>query len=274
MVDDALERGWALSVYLWGRRQGTQDAMKTWVVLNDIQIPFQDNRVLKLVTDFAVRLRPDGVILNGDVVDCYSISDFDRNPLSRATLQREIAGAQRLMAAFQAVPKKIWIGGNHEDRLRRHVWKNPKLIAALDPKTRERVVQALDFPEVFGLGEVGFEWRPYGATYSLGKLLVTHGSIVSKHSGQSAKAHLEKYGQSVLIGHTHRGGVHYKRDIHGVHGAYENFCLCRLDPEYAQHPNWQQGFSVVHVNDNGHFNVNAIPILPGPSFMYGNERIA
>lgn len=248
--------------------------MKTWVIINDIQIPFQDTRVLKLVTDFAVSLKPDGVIFNGDIVDCYSISDFDRNPVSKATLDREIRGAQQLMALFQSVPQKVWIGGNHEDRLRRHVWKAPKLVAGLDAASRERLVSILDFPEVFGLEERGFRWLPYGATFALGKLLVTHGSIVSKHSGQSAKAHLEKYGASVLIGHTHRGGVHYKRDVKGVHAAYENFCLCRLDPEYVQHPNWQQGFSVVHVNDNGHFNVNSIPILPGPSFMYGGEKIA
>lgn len=249
--------------------------MKTWVILNDIQIPFQDTKVLKLVTDFAVALRPDGVIFNGDIVDCYSVSDFDRNPLSKATLGREIKGAQSLMGLFHQTPEKVWIGGNHEDRLRRHVWKAPKLIEGLDTKSRERLVAALGFPEVFGLGEKGFRWLPYGATFPLGKLLVTHGSIVSKHSGQSAKAHLEKYGASVLIGHTHRGGVHFKRDVKGVHAAYENFCLCRLDPEYVQHPNWQQGFAVVHVNEKtGHFNVNSIPILPGPSFMYGDRRIA
>ncbi len=248
--------------------------MKTWVILNDIQIPFEDKRVLKLVTDFAVDLEPDGVILNGDVVDCYSISDFDKSPLSQATLSKEIKGAGQLMERFKKVPEKIWLGGNHEDRLRRHVWKNPKLIRDLDPASRERLVAALDFPEVFGLGEYGFAWKPYGATYSLGKLLVTHGSIVSKHSGQTARAHLDKYGTSVLIGHTHRGGTYYKRDMKGVHVAVENYCLCRLDPEYVQNPNWQQGFAVVHVDErSGFFNVNTIPILPGNQFYYGGTLV-
>lgn len=247
--------------------------MKTWVVLNDIQIPFEDKRALNLVLGFTNDLKPHGVILNGDIVDCYSISDFDRSPLSKATLQKEITGAQRLMAKLARIPNKLWIGGNHEDRLRRYVWKNPKLLGSMDEGTRERVVAAMDFPEVFGLGEHGFSWLPYGGTFNLGKLLVTHGSIVSRHSGQTARAHMDKYGTSVLVGHTHRGGVYYKRDVRGVHAGYENFCLCGLNPEYTQNPNWQQGFSVVHVADNGFYNVQQIPILPGNRFYYGGTEV-
>ena len=248
--------------------------MKTWVILNDIQIPFEDKRVLNLVLSFVKDLRPDGVVLNGDIVDCYSVSDFDKNPLSGATLAKEIRGAERLMSSLSGIKEKIWLGGNHEDRLRRHVWKNPKLIGDLDADSRERLVAALDFPEVFSLSSHGFSWRPYGATFNLGKLLVTHGSLVSKHSGQTARAHLDKYGTSVLIGHTHRGGVYFKRDLKGVHAAYENFCLCRLDPEYVQNPNWQQGFAVVHVDEKtGFFNVQSIPILPGNQFFYGGTRV-
>jgi metallophosphoesterase superfamily enzyme len=242
--------------------------------MNDIQYPFEDKKVMRLVLNFVDELKPDGVILNGDVVDCYSISDFDKAPLSKATLEKEIRCAEGLMARLSKVPQKVWIGGNHEDRLRRHVWKNPKLIGNLDPASRERVVAALDFPEVFSLASYGFTWLPYGATFNLGKLLVTHGSVVSKHSGQTARAHLDKYGTSVLIGHTHRGGTYYKRDVRGVHIAVENYCLCRLDPEYVQNPNWQQGFSVVHVDERtGFFDVNTIPILPGTSFYYGGTLV-
>lgn len=229
---------------------------------------------MRLVLDFVDELKPDGVVLNGDIVDCYSISDFDRNPLSQATLAKEIKCAQGLMAKLRNIKERIWIGGNHEDRLRRHVWKNPRLIRELDRSSQERLVHALDFDTVFGLGEHGFRWFPYGATQYLGKLLVTHGSMVSKHSGQTARAHMDKYGTSVLVGHTHRGGVFYKRDIRGIHAGYENFCLCRMDPEYVQNPNWQQGFSVVHVDEKtGFFNVAQIPILPGNKFFYGGTEV-
>lgn len=248
--------------------------MKTFVILNDLQIPFQDTLVLnRLVLPFIDELEPDGIVLNGDIVDCYSISTFDKNPLTKAGLSLEIRLAQQLMARLAKIPTKVWVGGNHEERLRRLVWKNPYLLSSVDAKTREKLVKVLDFPEMFGLGEHGFEWLPYGGQYMLGKLMLTHGSMVSKHSGQTARAHLEKYGTSVLIGHTHRGGITYKTDVRGVHAAYENFCLCSLQPEYAQHPNWQLGFSVVHVFDNGFFNVQQIPIINRRTFFFGDRQI-
>lgn len=248
--------------------------MKTWVVLNDLQIPFQDKQVLdRLVLPFIDELQPDGVILNGDIVDCYSISTFDKNPVTKAGLTLEINQAQKLMARLSPIPEKIWIGGNHEDRLRRLVWQNPHLLGTVDKKTRAKLVQVLDFPEMFGLGEHGFQWLPYGGRFMLGKLMVTHGSMVRTHSGDTARAHLLKYGTSVLIGHTHRGGTSYKTDARGVHVGYENYCLCSLQPEYAQDPNWQQGFAVVHVFPNGFFNVQSIPIINRRSFFFGDRQI-
>jgi len=57
--------------------------MQTWVVMNDLQIPFHDKQVLELVLSFVERLKPHGVVLNGDVVDCYQLSDFTKNPMEK-----------------------------------------------------------------------------------------------------------------------------------------------------------------------------------------------
>jgi len=32
--------------------------------------------------------------------------------------------------------------------------------------------------------------------------------------------------------------------------AQECFCLCRLDPNYLAHPNWQQGIVLIEVDEN------------------------
>ena len=242
----------------------TEDHMKTWVVMGDIQIPFQARRVLDLVLDFIDDLKPHGVVLNGDVVDCYSLSTFQKDPLRRAGLAREIRESSILLARLARHTKeRWWLGGNHEDRLRRVLWENPEFAA----------VRALQFPELFRATEHGFRWKPYGGVLWLGKLLVTHGSLVLKHSGWTGRAHFDKYGNSVLVGHTHRLGVYYRTNAKGVHAAWENGCLCRLDPEYVQFPDWQQGFSVVHVGERGFFNVQQIPILPGCRFFYGGTLV-
>jgi len=240
--------------------------MKQVVVLNDVQIPFQDQPVLDLVTDFICDLRPHGLVWNGDMADMYQLSTFSKDPLSPYGLKDEIQQAGELQQRQgKYVKEKVWVGGNHEHRLQRYLWDHAAALQ-LDPK--------VEFERLFRTREHGFVYLPYGETVELGSLTVTHGSLVRKWSGQSAKAHFEKYGASIMIGHTHRLGVFYKRDIRGVHGAWENGCLCRLDPEYDQHPDWQQGFSVVHVHDDGSFNVQQIPIINREFFFYGSDKIA
>ena len=241
--------------------------MKTYVVLNDIQIPFQDDRVLYgLVLPFVDDLRPNGAILNGDIVDCYSISSHRKQAkkLLKANLNHEINGAQKLMRSLSGIDEKWWIGGNHENRY-------PNILNDLAPQLG--IIDGLDFQTVFGLGEHGFKWKEYGEYVMLGKLMVTHGDIVRKHSGYSAKAHFDKFGTSVLHGHTHRLGFYAHTNIAGVHGAWENGCLCKLDGlGYTHNPDWQQGFSVVHVDTNGFFHVQLIPIINRKLFYYGKER--
>ena len=236
-------------------------SVKTWVVLNDAQIPFHDRRALDNICGFVDDLKPYGTIWNGDIVDCYEISDFEKNPLSEASLSQEVAIARKYMARFQHLKKKVWLGGNHEDRWRRYIWKNAPTLSRL---------QGTDFASVFGLRDFGFEWLDYGELYSLGKLHFTHGSYITN----AAKRTLAKYGESVMVGHTHKLVAHYNRTLKGIHVGYENGCLCLLTPEYDAFPDWHQAFSVVHVDDrNGFYNVQQIPILDGGVFYYGNTKI-
>lgn len=241
--------------------------MKTWVILSDIQIPFQDKYVLEdLVLKFIKDLKPHGVCLNGDIADCYLLSDFSKDPASEADLKLEIKEVGELMDFLAKYSKeRVYLGGNHEDRLRRHAWKQVPALAETG---------YMDFSKVFRTKEHGFDYKPYGASLQLGHLMVTHGDLVSKHSAYTAKMTFDKVGSSVLVGHTHRLGAYYRTDVHGVHAAYENGCLCRMDPEYVQRPNWQTGFSVVHVEDKGNmFSVQQIPVLGRKCFYYGRDRI-
>lgn len=239
-----------------------ENSLQTWIIVNDLQIPWHDKAVTSLVLEFIRDLKPHGVVLNGDIVDCYQISDFDKDPkrVHVWTLKEEIRLAGELMDALRDVPEKWWLGGNHEDRLRRLGWRYPALSFMLD------------FPNLFKLPEHGFAWKPYGGSINLGKLEVTHGFIVRSASGVSAKAHFDRIGSSVLHGHTHRLGTYYRTNHRGAHVAVENGCLCRLNPEYVQHPDWQQGFSVVHVGPRGFFSVQQIPVLNSREFLYGKER--
>ena len=244
--------------------------MKSWAILSDLQISYHDPVVVNTALSFVEQLKPDGVILNGDVVDCYSISKFNHDPLQPETLDREIKQAGKIMDRLSKCGAKElwWLGGNHEDRLRKYVWSNSEMF-----KLSTGLLDHVRFPSLFNLQHYGFRWKDYGKGVWLGKLFVTHGSIVRKHSAETARAHFAKYGVSVLVGHTHRLGAYYHTDMGGPSVAYENGCLCRLDPEYEQHPDWQHGFSIAHVDPvTKRFHVDQIPILRRTMIIYGGKK--
>lgn len=241
--------------------------MHTAVVLNDIQFPFHSPVLYGLVVPFVLDLKPDVIALNGDIVDMYSVSDFDKDPLTQARLEDEIALAEELMGRLSNIPGKVWLGGNHEDRLRRYIWRHAQAFAGLSE---------LSFQRLFRLADYGFGWVDYGEFTMLGKLLVTHGDLVRVHSGMTARAHFDKHGTNILTGHTHRLGAYYRTRRGRPYVAYENGCLCSLTPEYVKYPDWQNGFSIVHFEEGGSFNVQQLPIFMQngrPTFYYGKDRI-
>ena len=153
----------------------------------------------------------------------------------------------------------IYSEGNHEFRLRRYLASEARALAELRAL---RVEALLDFDSL------KIAWRENNRPYRVGQLLFTHGSLVRKWSGGSAKGHFEKYGCCVIHGHTHRLGAFYHRDINDTYAAWENGCLCDLNPEYTTAPDWQQGWSVVwHGRD--YFHVDQVAVVHGKYHYHG-----
>lgn len=265
--------------YLESQKQFTDPAKllghpitaKRVAVLSDIQFPWEDENALELTLQFLTFWKPDTVILNGDITDCYACSAWDRDPLKTDTTLSELYKSDQLMKRLAKIPQKIWLGGNHEDRWRRVIWREScsagGLSAVVDALMHGIGVEDKDpheaFRRAFQIQENDFTYWPYGHYVELaeGNLVITHGFLSSQHSAYSAKRHFDRLGRSVIIGHTHRQGSYLVSQLWDPRGAWENGCLCSLNPEYVQFPNWQQGFSLVTITDNL-FHVDQVPILP------------
>lgn len=209
-------------------------------ILNDLQIPFQDDRTLGTVEAFLGDFGPDLEIYNGDIFDFYSLSSFDKNPTRRFKLQAELDAARAwLLNRAERNPdaRKILIEGNHEDRLRRFLWKYGDELGGL---------RALELDELLGLAEVGVERVNYRSIVDLLGFRVEHGY---KTSGSTAyPTNVSRWmaiatGSSGLCGHTHRFSQYAWTDSRGSHSYVENGCLCLTELEYAPFPNWQQAFT-------------------------------
>ncbi len=75
--------------------------------------------------ELAHRLRPDAIVLNGDVLDCARVSRHPRRRNSAAPkVSEEIALAKRDLGELPVKPRKFWPMGNHEARLDTYVANN------------------------------------------------------------------------------------------------------------------------------------------------------
>jgi predicted phosphodiesterase len=231
------------------------------VVLSDPHYPFQSKRCMQLALQFIRDHQPSTVHCLGDWVDMYSVSRFSRDPRRRMSVIAEAKAARGgLEDVRNAAPKAeiLFSEGNHENRLDRFlIDKAPELLG----------LEGLDIPSILKFDEYGIKYHTLLKPYRIGHLLFYHGSLVKKHSGMTAAAHVDMFGSSTIIGHTHRQGTYYRTSMRRSHVGVENGCLCN-PPDYTTAPNWQRGFSVVWF-DGPLFHVEQVPIINNRYVYHG-----
>ena len=236
------------------------------IVFSDIHAPFHDRNAIALAAKVAAWWRPDVAIYNGDDVDFYQLSRFDKNPNRTARTQDEIDTWHiECVAPLNAAlgkARKIKVPGNHEDRLRRKLWANPDLFG----------IGALELPELMQLRRYGIEYVELRVRFG-NVLEVTHGTRVSKWAGYTARLEQEqrRYSISTITGHVHRAGRFQTRvgNTHVV--SQEAPCMCTLDPEYMIDPDWIQGVTLFVVRD-GAVQIEPVLFTPDYKAMCGKQH--
>jgi Calcineurin-like phosphoesterase len=232
------------------------NGVQTVAVVADYHVPFHDPKTIRLVDEVLRDIQPEVLVYNGDLNDCYQISVFAKDPSRLSKLQKDIDKTVSILDRHNTIlprTQKILIEGNHEYRFQRFLWSDAPELSSLD---------SLTIPELYRLDQFGIDYIPYEQGLLINKVfLVLHGDIASIHSAYTAKRLFEKHGGCGMCNHTHRGGSFYKRDRFGTWGWWENFCLCSLNPDWIQNPNWQQGFSLIHFTDHSRFFVEQIPVI-------------
>lgn len=198
---------------------------------------------IDIVKAIAQDFKPDIIVHMGDLVDCYAISAYDKDPKRLKTLQAEIDQARAHLLDFRSLaPQFVLLEGNHEDRLRRLLWRLPAEAQALANLTAFQ--QGMTWPSLLGLEELNIFWVPtHQQPYTgLPNFLLRHGEFVRSQAAFSARAEHERFGKSGASGHSHRQGLYSASDWNGSHLWIECGHTGPSDPEYTRAPNWQPGF--------------------------------
>lgn len=235
------------------------------IVYNDAHFPYHDEKVLADILNIIEERQPDNIILNGDMLDCYSISTFDKNPFRMFTvgqhgnlmsaLQTEINMLKDHFKDLRKIAPNariVYNSGNHEHRLARYVFRSAPELSGLILSDSKHEVLSLPFLLELDAYNVEYKTSATGEGYvKVGDMLVGHFNKVNKHSAYTARNLLEDKGISIVQAHTHRGGSTYKTTMLGELQAHENFCTCDTNVEYTSTANWQQGFGIIRTNDGG-----------------------
>lgn len=233
------------------------------ICLSDCHIPFHDKPLLDLWLEFVKVLKPDGIDIMGDLIDCYTLSRFEKNPLRRHNIQEEVDTARDfLLELITVAPRDCEIRyseGNHENRLQRVLWGRAKELAPL---------RNLSIPQLFELEDLGIQYYPPEQPYRIGPLWYLHGDLARKSNwamtcgGMGAKAVSQRVAGNVIMGHTHQMGYISFRGWEGLREGYEIGCMCRFNLEYiVGTPQWQSGWAVVEFPTPGTFDVGFVRVL-------------
>jgi hypothetical protein len=245
------------------------------LLYGDTHQPYEDKVATSIVAQVASLLTPSVVCNMGDLLDCYSLSRFDKDPHRIESLQDEIDMARAHLAMMrQASPgsRFLLLEGNHEVRLQRTIWNMPGPAASL---AKLQVFQeSMTWPILLDTAGLGVEWVPHigqARQSFLPKFILKHGTVVRKKSAYTASGELEKYNRSGASGHTHRLGMHWHNDHHGSHLWVETGCTCSTTPEYVEDPDWQSGCVVLTFDSQtGAVAAEPVEIRNGLAIWRGN----
>lgn len=161
----------------------------------DCHIPYHDKRAWQLTLHVARALRPRHILVLGDFADFYAVSSHSKDPArtSRRRLRAEMEAARACRSDLDGLgaTNKVFVAGNHEDRLTRYLMDKAPELYDLD---------GVQIPELLGLK--GWTYVPYKEDYRLGKLWATHDVGYAGRYG--AQRLLDTYQHCIVGGHTHR----------------------------------------------------------------------
>lgn len=234
--------------------------IKTGIVLTDGHAPYQDKKVINVVSKFIKEIKPDEIVFLGDMLNYAPYSRhgkrFNESPYEQIA-EEHIACNLML---DELLPKQklslVWLDGNHE--------RNQDLYFTENPDTYDEAVHRYN---KLSLKKRGFKIiLPYGDIYTNGKLNFTH----AWRAGINAvRSHLiQDFHASFVMGHIHRSDIATCNNIERKPmQGYSVGCLCKPDWNYTMSRNSNHGLGVYYIAPNGNFSFYNVVIVDN-QFMF------
>lgn len=249
--------------------------------------PVHDRRCWALVFHLCEALKPDNVVLLGDMLD---LPDFSKKylctPEMRNTTQATLNEMGFILSRIRTLLpdcKFDYILGNHEKRLPNSIVDSMIAAYGLTRANDHFGLPVMSLPYLLGLDELNIgvtEPFPDGKVWLNKEFMCCHTTGYRSGYGATAKKFLDEGLYSVVQGHQHNLEF-LSRTVFAADGRLVNRIagspgtIARLDgvvPAQKKENNWQQSLWLVHYEPDGYeFSVEILTINNGV-MIYRGER--
>lgn len=231
---------------------------KRILILSDVHVPYHSIDALTAAFSFAQAEKPDAILLNGDLLDFFSLSRFVKDPKARSFAHELEAFRRFFEVIIETFGSKVYFKlGNHEERYQHYLWMKAGELEG---------VQEFDLMNIIKARAEGVEVIKDKRIIKLGGLNVLHGhefggSIFSPVN--IARGLFLRGKVSAMQGHNHQTSEHTESNMNGeITTTFSLGCLCELNPAYLPINKWNHGFAIVDV-DGQDFHVRNYRIHKG-----------
>jgi predicted phosphodiesterase len=216
-------------------------------ILSDIHVPYHSIESLSAAITYLKKDKIDGLLLNGDTIDCHRLSRFIKDPKKR-NFKLELDTFKELFNVFEKqfnCPIYFKVG-NHEERYEHFLQEKAGELVGVEEfefeniiKARARGIHIIGEKRVMKLnGLNGIHGHEYiggiAAPVNVARGLYLKGKV------------------SAFQGHNHATSEHSETDMNGkIVTTWSIGCLSELHPAYMPLNRWNHGFAVVDLDENG-----------------------
>lgn len=220
---------------------------KRVAIFSDIHVPYHSIDAITAAIRFVKKEKPDAVLLNGDTIDCHSLSQFEKEPKSR-DFKGELDTFKALIEVFKReLNCKIYFKvGNHEERYEKFL---------IQKAGELKGVEEFEFVNILKARVEGIEVIGDKRYMMLNELTGIHGheyvgGIIAPVN--VARGLFLKSKVSAFQGHNHQTSEHTEPTLTGkMITTWSIGCLCELHPKYMPLNKWNHGFAIVDLDENG-----------------------
>lgn len=221
------------------------------LVMNDIHLGFHDKLSIEAAIAHGQKKNPDVVLLNGDIIDCVSISRFNKSWDNRSFKDELDLGRGFLKWLRDKFPKAqiIFKLGNHEARLQAYIQRNADALDGVDDFL---------FDKLFRFENFGITKIEDTQIMKFGRLNIIHGhEFFGNAAINIARTLLLKSFDNIISAHRHQHQNYLFKKINGeLVGSWSVACLCKFSAAYCPLNQWSNGFAEVEKTTDGFFHVD------------------